>query len=207
MDSHAPSGRTSVPTVPDRRRPGKNTLPDQRTLLTWVFAGRLVLAMGVLLWAGLVWTERAQESFIVSIVVVFALVFTGYGAATVFLLNRRVGNIFFLTQALVDLGLVTTVVHFAGQPQSAFPALYVLVVAAYALLMSPVWVALTAALASLLYLGDSVLTHGIALDTASWAQIVVFNLVFAIVAVLGHRLREGGIEQGTLATDVQRVRL
>jgi hypothetical protein len=37
----------------------------------------------------------------------------------------------------VDLGVVTTVVHFAGQPQSAFPALYVLVVAAYALLMPP----------------------------------------------------------------------
>jgi two-component system, NtrC family, sensor histidine kinase PilS len=207
MESNAPSARATVPTVPDRRRPGKNTLPDQRTLLTWLFVGRLVLATGVLLGAGLVWTERPQESFIVSVAVVFALVFTGYGAGTVFLLNRRPGNAFFLIQALVDLGLVTTVVHFAGQPQSAFPALYVLVVAAYALLMSPVWVALTAALASLLYLGDSVLTHGIALDTASWAQIVVFNLVFAIVAVLGHRLREAGMEQATLATELQRVRL
>jgi two-component system, NtrC family, sensor histidine kinase PilS len=207
MESNAPSARATVPTVPDRRRPGKNTLPDQRTLLTWLFVGRLVLATGVLLGAGLVWTERPQESFIVSVAVVFALVFTGYGAGTVFLLNRKPGNAFFLIQALVDLGLVTTVVHFAGQPQSAFPALYVLVVAAYALLMSPVWVALTAALASLLYLGDSVLSHGIALDTASWAQIVVFNLVFAIVAVLGHRLREAGMEQATLATELQRVRL
>ena len=79
----------------------------------------------------LVWTERPQESFIVSVAVVFALVFTGYGAGTVFLLRRKPGNAFFLIQALVDLGLVTTVLHFAGQPQSAFPALYVLVVAAY----------------------------------------------------------------------------
>ena len=74
--------------------------------------------------AALVWTERPQESFIVSVAVVFALVFTGYGAGTVFLLNRRPGNTFFLIQAMVDLGLVTTVVHFVGQPQSAFPALY-----------------------------------------------------------------------------------
>jgi two-component system sensor histidine kinase PilS (NtrC family) len=207
MESNAPSGRATVPTVPDRRRPGKNTLPDQRTLLTWLFVGRLVLATGVLLGAGLVWTERPQESFIVSVAVVFALVFTGYGAGTVFLLNRKPGNAFLLIQALVDLGLVTTVVHFAGQPQSAFPALYVLVVAAYALLMPPAWVALTAALASLLYLGGTVSTHGVALDTASWAQIVVFNLVFAIVAVLGHRLREAGMEQATLATELQRVRL
>ena len=106
MESYAPSGRASVPTVPNRRQPGKNTLPDQRTLLTWLFGGRLVLATGVLLGAGLVWTERPQESFIVSVAVVFALVFTGYGAGTVFLLRRAPTNAFFLIQALVDLGLV-----------------------------------------------------------------------------------------------------
>src|SRR5688572_2097241 len=178
MESHAPSGRATVPMVPDRRRPGRNTLPDQRTLLTWLFGGRLVLATGVLLGAGLVWTERPQESFIVSVAVVFALVFTGYGAGTVFLLHRKPGNIFFLIQALVDLGLITTVVHFAGQPQSAFPALYAMVVVAYALLMPPLWGAATAALASLLYVGDTFFTHGFSLDTASWAQLIVFNLVF-----------------------------
>jgi two-component system sensor histidine kinase PilS (NtrC family) len=207
MDSNAPSGRISVPTVAGPRRPGKNTLPDQRTLLTWLFGGRLVLATGVLLGAGLVWTERPQESFIVSVAVVFALVFTGYGAGTVFLLNRKPGNPFFLIQALVDLGLVTTVVHFAGQPQSAFPALYVLVVVTYAMLMPPAWVAATAVLASLLYLGDTLWSHGATLDTASWAQMAVYNLLFAIVAVLGHRLREAGMEHATLATELQRVRL
>jgi two-component system, NtrC family, sensor histidine kinase PilS len=207
MESYAPSGRASVPTVPNRRQPGKNTLPDQRTLLTWLFGGRLVLATGVLLGAGLVWTERPQESFIVSVAVVFALVFTGYGAGTVFLLRRAPSNAFFLIQALVDLGLVTTIVHFVGQPQSAFPALYVLVVAAYALLMPPAWVGLTAVLASVLFVSDTIWNHGSALDTASWAQIVVFNFVFGIVAVLGHRLREAGMEQATLATELQRVRL
>jgi two-component system, NtrC family, sensor histidine kinase PilS len=207
MESTGPSGRAAVPTVPDRRRPGKNTLPDQRTLLTWLFGGRLVLATGVLLGAGLVWTERPQEAFIVSIAVVFALVFTLYGAGTVFLLRRAPTNAFFFIQALVDLSLVTTILHFAGQPQSAFPALYVMVVAAYSLLMPPAWVAVAALLASGLFLGDTLINHGASLDTASWAQIVVFNLVFGIVAVLGHRLREAGMEQATLATELQRVRL
>ncbi|HKP49286.1 MAG TPA: ATP-binding protein [Gemmatimonadales bacterium] len=207
MAISAPSGRAAVPTVPDRRRPGKNTLPDQRTLLTWLFAGRLVLATGVLLGAGLVWTERPQESFIVSVSVVFALMFTLYGAGTIFLLRRKPTNAFFFIQALVDLGLVTTILHFTGQPQSAFPALYVLVVAAYSLLLPPGWVAVTAVLASVLFLGDTIWTHGASLDTVSWAQIGVFNLVFAIVAVLGHRLREAGMEQATLATELQRVRL
>src|SRR5205085_5816083 len=143
------------------------------------------LATGVLLGAGLVWTDRPQEAFIVSIAVVFALVFTLYGAGTVFLLRRIPTIAFFFIQALVDLGLVTTVVHFAGQPQSAFPALYVLVVVAYALLMAPSWVALTAVLTSALYLGDTIWTHSWALDTASWAQITLYILVFGLVAVLG----------------------
>ena len=99
------------------------------------------------------------------------------------------------------------VVHFAGQPTSAFPALYVLVVAAYALLMPPATGALTAILASALFLGDTLWTRADAPDPAFWAQMIVFNLVFAIVAVLGHRLREAGMEQETLATELQRVRL
>jgi two-component system, NtrC family, sensor histidine kinase PilS len=130
-----------------------------------------------------------------------------YGAGTIFLLRRKPTSAFFFIQALVDLGLVTTILHFTGQPQSAFPALYVLVVAAYSLLMPPAWVAVTAVLASVLFLGDTIWTHGASLDTVSWAQIGVFNLVFAIVAVLGHRLREAGMEQATLATELQRVRL
>jgi two-component system, NtrC family, sensor histidine kinase PilS len=193
--------------MPDRRRVPRSTLPDQRTLLSWLFVGRLVLAIGILLGAGLVWTERPQESFLVTIAVIVALMFTGYGAWFVFLRNRHAGNGFLMVQALVDLGVVTTIVHFAGQPQSAFPALYVLAVAAYALLMPPAWGAITALCASVLFLGDAFLTRAGAPDTAFWAQVVVFNVVFAIVAVLGHRLREAGMEQETLAIELRRVRL
>jgi two-component system, NtrC family, sensor histidine kinase PilS len=193
--------------MPDRRRVGRSTLPDQRTLLSWLFVGRLVLSVGILLGAGLVWTERPQESFLVTLAVTVALLFTGYGGWWVFLRNRRAGNGFLLLQALVDLGVITTIVHFAGQPQSAFPALYVLAVAAYALLMPPTWGAVTAVLASGLFLGDAFWTRAGAPDTAFWAQVVVFNVVFAIVAVLGHRLREAGMEQETLAIELKRVRL
>jgi two-component system sensor histidine kinase PilS (NtrC family) len=193
--------------VPDRRRSRRGSLPDQRTLLSWLFIARLVLAIGVLLGAGLVWTDRPRESFLVSIAVVIALTVTAYGAWAAFLRRRGLGNTFLLIQALVDLGVVTTIVHFAGQPQSAFPALYVLLVAAYAILMPPAWGALTAVLASVVFLADTFLTYSGVPDTAFWAQIVVFNVVFAIVAVLGHRLREAGMEQRTLAIELKRVRL
>jgi two-component system, NtrC family, sensor histidine kinase PilS len=191
---------------PDQRA-GRSSLPDQRTLLSWLFIGRLILAVGMLMGAGLVWTERPQESYLITIGVVIALTFTAYGFYIVHLRRRRPGQTFLLIQALVDLGVVTTVVHFAGQPQSAFPALYVLVVAAYALLMPPATGAATAIFASALFLGDTLWTRADAPDVAFWAQMIVFNLVFAIVAVLGHRLREAGMEQETLATELQRVRL
>ena len=35
--------------MPDRRRVPRSTLPDQRTLLSWLFVGRLVLSVGILL--------------------------------------------------------------------------------------------------------------------------------------------------------------
>ncbi len=196
-----------APGPPELPRSGKSKLPDQRTLLTWLFAGRLVLAVGVLLAAGLVSADRPYTSRLVSAAVLVALAFTVYGGWVVFVRRRQPGNGFLLIQALVDLGLVTTVVHFGGQPQSAFPALYVLVVAAYALLMPPAWGAMTAILASALFLGDAFLGRASPPDSAFWAQMVVFNVVFAIVAVLGHRLREAGMEQETLAIELKRVRL
>ena len=191
---------------PDQRA-GRRSLPDQRTLLSWLFIGRLTLAVGSLVGAGLVGTERPRESFLVNVTMVVALTFTAYGFYIVHWRGRRVGKTFLLTQAVVDLIVVTLVVHFAGQPTSAFPALYVLVVAAYALLMPPATGALTAILASVLFLGDTLWRRADAPDAAFWAQMIVFNLVFAIVAVLGHRLREAGMEQETLATELQRVRL
>jgi two-component system sensor histidine kinase PilS (NtrC family) len=193
--------------MPDRRRVGQSTLPDQRTLLSWLFVGRLVLAVGILLGAGLVWTDRPQEAFLVTVAVVVALLITGYGAWQVFVRQRRSGNGFLMVQALVDLGVITTIVHFAGQPQSAFPALYVLAVAGYALLMPPFWGAVTAITASALFLGDAFWSWAGPPDAAFWAQMIVFNVVFAIVAALGHRLREAGMEQETLATELKRVRL
>ena len=207
MPSEAVPARAERSSMPDRRRPGRSSLPDQRTLLSWLFVGRLVLAVGVLLGAGLVWTERPREAFLVSVAVVIALMFTAYGAWATVLRRRKPGNTLLFIQALVDLGVVTTIVHFAGQPQSAFPALYVLLVAAYALLLPPTWGALTAVLASAVFLTDVFLTYSGPPDTAFWAQIVVFNVVFAIVAVLGHRLREAGMEQETLAIELRRVRL
>ncbi len=189
------------------RRVGRASLPTQRTLLSWLFVGRLVLALATLLGASLVWTQRPDVAFISAIAVVFALTSTGYGAWAIFARGTVPTRPFLQVQAFVDLGLVTALVHVSGQPQSAFQAIYVLVVAAYALLLPLGWGLVTAAAAAAMFLADALWGQAVALDTPFWAQFAVFNVVFLLVAVLSHRLREAGVEQATLETELERVRL
>ena len=78
MHADATSGRAgSPPPVP--RRPAKS-LPDQRTLLTWLFAGRLLLALAMLIGASVVSSTRPAAAFVVSIGILVAFAITVYGA-------------------------------------------------------------------------------------------------------------------------------
>ena len=81
-----PAGRAESSGPP--RRSGRASLPTQRTLLTWLLAGRLVLVLATLLGASLVWTERPDVAFIATVAVVFALTFTSYGAWALFVRHR-----------------------------------------------------------------------------------------------------------------------
>jgi hypothetical protein len=111
-------------------RPSDRTLPDQKTLLKWVFGARLLLAVTILVLASLVWTSQPGLSFLVSLAVLFAFVLTAYGYWSVQLRARQPGDIFLLCQAVGDIGLITLLVHFTGGPDSAFPSLYILIIAA-----------------------------------------------------------------------------
>ncbi|HEU4649567.1 MAG TPA: ATP-binding protein, partial [Gemmatimonadales bacterium] len=114
---------------------------------------------------------------------------------------------FVQTQAVVDLVLVTTLIHFGNGEGSALPALYVIVIAAYAILLPLRSGIVMVSLAAVLYLGTTVLDYDGHPGVGFWAQIVVFLLVFAVVAILGQRLRQAGVEHATLEHELQRVRL
>lgn len=206
MESSA-AERVEATPGPDPRRIGRASLPTQRTLLTWLFVGRLVLALAVLVGASLVSAKQPYASFISATAVIFALTFTGYGAWAVFVRGIIPSRPFLQIQALVDLGLVTALVHLSGEPKSAFPALYVLVVAAYTMLLPLGSGVFTAVAASLMFLADVIWGQAVAPDTAFWVQFAVFNIVFLLVALLSHRLREAGAEQASLETELERVRL
>lgn len=183
----------------------RSRLPDRRRLLIWLFVGRLVLAVAVLIAAGLVWTQAPQVSFLASIGIIIALVVTAYGVWVVRTQPAEPGPLFLTFQLVADLGLVVALVHFLGPGGGTGPALFVLLIAAYAVLLPFRYGLVATLLASGIYVGDS-LRHT-DFPVALALQVVVFMLVFTVVAVLGQRLREAGVEQQTLEYELQRVRL
>jgi len=166
----------------------------------------MVLAVATLLGASLSWTRSPDISFIVTISVLLAFTVTAYGWWAVWIKNRDMGPVFLSVQAIVDLGLVTTLVSFTGGADSPLSALYVVVLAAYAVLL-PLWAGIMVSLlASALYFLVGMLDGG-GLGLPFWGQVVIFNTVFGIVAALGARLRQAGAEQDTLELELRRVRL
>jgi two-component system, NtrC family, sensor histidine kinase PilS len=188
-------------------RQSTRALPDQKTLLSWVFGARLVLAVATLVLASLEWTSQPGLSFLVSLGVLFAFVLTVYGYWLVWLRHRAPGQLFFLLQALGDIGLTTLLVHLTEGPRSPFPSLYILIIAAYALLMSfggGLLVALTIAGA---YLADTMWLQGSLPGLAFWGQVGVFIAAYVLVGVLAARLRAAGVERQTLEIELRRIRL
>jgi two-component system sensor histidine kinase PilS (NtrC family) len=188
-------------------RPTARALPDQKTLLSWVFIARMALSVAALVLASLVWTSQPGLSFLVSLVVLFAFILSAYGYWFIWLKGWVPGQLFLFFQALGDIAVITLLVHFTGGPESAFPSLYILVIAAYALLMSfgsGVFVALVVAAA---YFVDSVWLKPAGPGLAFWGQVAVFVAAYLLVGVLASRLRTAGAERLTLEIELRRVRL
>jgi len=196
----ATPGAVAPPVVPPTAGGGLRwALPSPRRLIAWLFAARMVLAVATLLSASLAWTRQPDISFIVTISVLLAFTVTAYGWWAVWIKSRATGPAFLLVQAGVDLGLVTTLVSFTGGADSPLSALYVVVLAAYAVLL-PLWAGiLVSLLASALYFGAGIL-GGDRLGLPFWGQVVIFNTVFGIVAALGARLRRAGARRWWSAT-------
>ncbi|HJS46860.1 MAG TPA: ATP-binding protein, partial [Gemmatimonadales bacterium] len=182
-------------------------LPSPRVLVSWLFAARLALAVGVLLWAALLWAEAPDLSLGVSAGVLLAFTVTAYGSWVVLVKGAEPAGWFLRIQAVVDLGLVALLVHFGGGSGSVFPALFVVTIAVYAVLLPFGAGLLVALLAAVLHLADAFLWQPGPPTVAVWGQVTVFLVVFTVVALLGQRLRQATQEQATLQSELRRVRL
>jgi two-component system, NtrC family, sensor histidine kinase PilS len=194
----------SIPPHAGERRFGP---PDQRSFLRWVYTGRVVLAMVVLVRAALSRGDAPEAAFTAVLIVLLACVVTAYGIFVIFIKKQRGRLAFLQTQAAMDLMLVTTLVHFEGAQQSGWAALYVLVIAIYALLMPLRSGIVTALFGAAIFLADAYFGQPGPPGTWLWGQVAVFTVVFLVVAFLGQRLRIASVEQTELAIELHRVRL
>ncbi len=185
----------------------RRTLPSQRTMISWLFAARTLLAVVTLFGAALFWTDAPDVSFIVSVAVLIAFTITVYGWWSIWVRETEPGLWFLHAQAVVDLGLTATLVHFSGGVTSPFTSLYIVFISAYAVLMPPWSGAMVTAVAGGAYAAEAVWFNPGGIDVGVWAQAVVFTAVFVIVATLGHRLRQASMEQHTLRSELVRIRL
>jgi two-component system sensor histidine kinase PilS (NtrC family) len=182
-------------------------LPDQQTLLAWVFGARVLLAVTALVLAAVVWSGQPGLWPAMGLGVLLAAALTVYGYWSVWRKGNPPSDFLLFCQAIADVTLITLLVHFARNSDSAFPSLYILVIAAYALLMSFAGGLVVAVLIAAAYLADGIWFQDTRPGIAFWGQIGVFVTAYALVGVLAHRLRAAGAERESLKIELRRVRL
>ena len=170
--------------------------------------GRLVLSAAIYLAAVFAWRDADRNATLVaSLLITGAMVFTAGSA--VYSENDRnlLGRTFLSLQAVFDLSLVTAIVHITGGGASQFAALYILVIATSAVLLSTSGAFLAAALACVLYFGDIILLTRAQLSIALWLQLAVFAVVALSSWYIAARLREARRGTDELAAELVKVRL
>lgn len=193
--------------LPWRRSPSPGAVPPVRTLLRWLYIGRVSLAFGVFIAAALSWWQADLTQLLVSSVgVTAALILTGYAVWYSHLAHHPITQGFLYGQSLFDLALVTAIVHISG-PTSYFAALYILVIAINAVMMPLANGLLVALLAGILYVADVVFGHPIELSPALFLQLAVYWTVAAATGYLASRVRVAGQAQEALTAELHRVRL
>jgi two-component system sensor histidine kinase PilS (NtrC family) len=181
---------------------------DPRLVLRWLYGGRLVIAFAIFLAVGFVLPDvLPDDRLIATMLLVAAVVFTATSAAWSEFPRRAVSDGFVGGQVLFDLFLVTGLVHVTGGATSQFAALYILVIAAAALLLTVSAGLLVAALGCVLYFADVILGHQESLGMGHWLQLGVFAGVALSSGYIATRLREARVGREELAAELVKVRL
>ena len=193
-------------TMPTRSRTDR-ALPEQRELLRWVFGPRMGLLAATLGIGFLQGYTGPRGILLGAWITVMALALTAYGYWQVIHLRRAVGERFLLIQALADISIITLLVHFAGGPNTPAPGLYILVIAAYALLLPFTWGLAVALLVAAAYTTEGIWHAGAHPGLDFWSQVGVFLAAYLLVGALTARLRAESAERASLEGELRRVRL
>ena len=181
---------------------------DPRLLLRASYVGRIAITLAIFFAVGFVFQDSdPTDRLVATLLLVAAAVFTAISAAWSEFQNRSLTDPFLGGQILFDLVLVTGLVHVTGGGASQFGALYILVIAVAALMLTASAGLLVAALGCVFYFTDVLLAHRSSLDLGYWLQLGVFAGVALSSGYIASRLREARAGREELAAELVKVRL
>ncbi|MDP2959261.1 MAG: ATP-binding protein [Longimicrobiales bacterium] len=188
--------------------PASGQLFSRNDLLRWVYLGRLTLVTGILAGALYAWPiARPQDTRLVLVMFLVAYAVTAGSFWYSHVLSRGPREDFLYAQVILDVLLVTGIVHVTGGPDSSFAPLFILVVSAGALLLPLPGGVLIGGLASMVYFGDLVWGYQGVLRLQVGLQIGLFTLVALLTGLVGDRLRRAGQALGAVESELRQLRL
>jgi two-component system sensor histidine kinase PilS (NtrC family) len=183
-------------------------IPSAKELLRAVYIGRISVAAAVYLTALLKFRVATPADILVtSLLLVTALLVSAASYWHTHLRHADPSPTFLYLQAVFDVALITTVVHVTGGPNSDFAGLYVVLIAATAVLMPPASAGLVTLLAGLGYFAVVFFGHQGEWTPGVWIQLAVFAAVAGVTAYIASRVSVMGAEREALAGELRQVRL
>lgn len=181
---------------------------DPRRMLRWVWLGRVTLACAILVAAVFVWNKaEPSDTLIATLAFAAATLVTVVSAMYVEIERRPLSVTFYGVQCLMDLLLVTAVVHITGGWSSQFAALYILVIASAALLLPFRGGLAVAAGSCVLYVADVLWLRPGSPYLGVSVQVAVFVVVAIGSGYVALRLRQAGAGREELAAQLVKVQL
>ncbi|MFQ5689641.1 MAG: nitrogen regulation protein NR(II) [Gemmatimonadota bacterium] len=197
-------------------RPSRRPLEPGRVLY-WIYSARLAVALGVYgaaIFVGDVWQSGPGGALEPGVRTLSILALAAAGAFTplsYWYSHRRSeapGRSFLYSQVVLDVLLVTGIVHITGGSESVFaPLLYVALVSGYALLLPLSSAVLVALATGIAYAGEVALRSPYFLSATVLAQIAVFASVATASALIGGRLRQVGQALSRMEGELKRLEL
>jgi two-component system sensor histidine kinase PilS (NtrC family) len=170
--------------------------------------GRVAITLAIFFAVGFVFQDSDPEDrLMATLLLVAAAVFTAISAAWSEFQQGSLNDRFLGGQILFDLVLVTGLVHVTGGAASQFGALYILVIAVAALMLTASAGLIVAAVGCVFYFADVILAHRSSLDLGYWLQLGVFAGVALSSGYIASRLREARAGREELAAELVKVRL
>ena len=164
--------------------------------------------MGILVGALLRWLEaEPQQTLLATVMFMVALAVSAASFWYTHVRRAQPGENFLYAHVVLDVLLVTGIVHITGGQESDFAPLYILAISEGALLLPLPGGVLIGGLASIVYFADLFWFHQASFTGSVAYQIVLFSTVALITGWLGDRLRRAGLALGAVESELRQLRL